>query len=158
MVKINEGVLKTRISRKVYIPYYAMVLAILILFGILYLSEVSVTHVQLIVAIVFIIIILKITEVHRFGLLYEINPDSLVQTIGILNKKIKRVDYFAISDLDITQNFWQRIWGYGNVNVRLFSKDSTTTIENVNSPKKIAEFLEDSIAVKRKGGKKSRTV
>ena len=41
------------------------------------------------------------TEIHRFGNLYEINDKSIIHTTGYFNILSKRVEFGAISDIDI---------------------------------------------------------
>jgi uncharacterized membrane protein YdbT with pleckstrin-like domain len=94
----------------------------------------SINNIALIVVGLFAFFIIKCTEVHRLYNSYEITDTSLIHTKGIITKKTKRLQFPAISDADVTQTVWQRLLGYGDVNVRLYSRDSTTTVKNISKP------------------------
>ena len=152
MVEDSKKVMKVRTTRKLYIPLYLMTIILIIVIGVIKLKEMQLSQSALIGVIVFIVIIVLFVEVHRFKDLYEINQNSLVHSHGILNKKIKSSDFFAISDFDVNQKLWQRLFGFGDVNVRLVSHDSSTAVKNINNPTKFAAFLEESISKKRTEG------
>ncbi len=103
-------------------------------------------------ALIFAFVCIAYTEIHRFGNSYEIDSNSFVYTKGILNKKSKKVDFSAISDFEIIQSLWQRIFSYGTIEIRLFSKDSTTYVKNINNPFKFTDVLEEQLIKVRGGG------
>jgi uncharacterized membrane protein YdbT with pleckstrin-like domain len=147
----SEPIMKVRTSRKLYLPLYILVFILIAVVVYLKVSGLSVNTLALIGVVAFSIISFLFIEIHRLRDLYEINPNSLVHSHGILNKRIKSVDFFAISDSDVSQHLFQRVFNFGNVNVRLFSgKDSATSIKNINNPRKFASFLEQSMNKKRK--------
>jgi len=111
---------------------------------------VDINDYALIGAGVFILGSLKMTEIHRLSNKYHIGNMHFIHIKGILNKISRSLDFFAISDLDVSQTAWQRILGYGDVNVRLFSKDSTSTIKNINKPHRFAEILKERMIWCRK--------
>ena len=140
----------TRISRKKYIPVYLLAILILSIVIFRFIKGIPLNNNAIIIVAVFIIIMLKLTELHRLSHKYEINSDSLVHTKGILNKISRKMDFFAISDFDVSQSLWQRIMSIGNVNVRLFSKDSIMQIKDISKPFEFADFLEKMMFKKRK--------
>ena len=112
------------------------------------LIQISIEKPTAVVAAIFIIASIKGSELHRFNYLFEITPLALVYTEGILSKKSKRIDLSSISDINISQNPWQRLLRYGDVNVKLFSEGSK--IPNINNPKKFALVLEETMVNKGK--------
>ena len=146
----DNSIMKARTSRKLYIPVYLMIIVLVLVIIYLKVFGLSINKLAFIGAIAFAIISFLFIEIHRLRDLYEINPNSLVHSNGILNKKVKSVDFFAISDSDVSQNLLQRMFNFGNVNVRLFSQDSTTSVKNINNPLEFARFLEESIGKKRR--------
>ena len=154
----SEPIMKARTSRKLYIPLYLMILILLAVILYIWVSGLSLNKIALMGVIVFGVIAFLFIEIHRLKDLYEIKPNSLVHSHGIISKKIKSVDFLAISDLDVSQNVMQRIFNFGNVNVRLFSgKESATSIKNINNPREFAEFLEETMnKKKKKGGSQQR--
>jgi uncharacterized membrane protein YdbT with pleckstrin-like domain len=146
-----EDILRKRSSRKVYIPFYLMVF--ILIGAILYIkiNNLLLNPIAIIAAVLFIIIILNFTEFHRLNNSYEINVNSLIHKKGILKRVTKNIDFLSISDIDVSQSLWQRLFNFGDVNVRLFSLDTTTSIKNISNPNDFAKFLESKIHNKRKG-------
>lgn len=145
---IEKNTLKVHNSRKIYIPVYIMIFVLIGTVIFIKYNGLKLNNYVWWVVIIFVILAIKYTEIHRFTNWYKITPDSLVHKQGILNKKIKNLDLSAISDIDIYQNFWQRMLGYGNISVRLFSEVSHTEIKNINDPVKFGNILEKSISLK----------
>lgn len=138
-----KEVMRVRGSRKKYIPLYLMVIAVIVFLVIINNNGVEMSRFLFAFSIVFIILVLKFTEVHRFYNLYEINPGFLVHRKGIFNVKTRSVNFGSVSDLDVRQNPWQWLLGFGDVHVRIFSEDTEEVIKDINKPHKFAEFLEN---------------
>lgn len=150
MAEKRDGVfLKTRSSRKVYIPIYVMIIVVFVVMGAIKFYGKQIDDFAFKVSLAFLFGVFAITEIHRLMNSYEINSHSLVHTKGILVKITRRVDLLAISDADYKQNPWQAIFGYGDVHVRSFSQDSTTAIKNINNPSHFIDVLEDRLSYKR---------
>ena len=146
-----KDILRTRASRKVYIPFYLMVFILIGVILYIKLNNLFLNPIAIMAAVLFIIIILNFTEFHRLNNAYEVNLSSLVHKKGILRKVTKNIDFLSISDIDVSQSLWQRLFNFGDVNVRLFSLDTTTSIKNISNPNEFAKFLESKIHNKRKG-------
>ncbi len=153
----DEESLKTRCSRKVYIPVYFMILILFSIAGYIKYAgkEINPLAFNLIVAFSAAGIIL--TEFHRLSNSYEINNSSLVHIKGIFFRTTRRTDLLAVSDAELKQNPWQQLLNFGNVEAVVFSRDSTTYIKNIDRPSTFLDFLEDKINKKRiPEGKKRR--
>ena len=153
MAEKKDEVLSVRVSRKIYLPIYLM---ILILFSIIFYAEFSgkeVNNLSIIGAVAFALIGIFATEIHRLYNRYEINTNALVHVSGIFVKTTRKIDLMAISDADVRQNLWQMLLGYGNVEARLFSKESSTDVNNINNPKEFIRFFEMKL-VERRGESK----
>ena len=144
----KSDVMKVRTSRKVYLFLYLMIFVLILAVIFIKYKGLPINNYVLILVVVFIVLVIKYTEIHRFSKWYEVNENSLVHKEGILSKKIKNLDLSAISDIDISQNLWQRFLGYGSINVRLFSDVSHTEIKNINDPAKFGNFLEKMMSAK----------
>ena len=153
--RLKKNYQKVRNSRKLYIPIYIMVLILISAILFIKIKGLPLNKSAILFVIIFSLISLKLTEVHRFKNKYKIKPPSLVHIEGYLNKISRRVDLIAISDVDASQTFWQRLLNYGDVHVRLFSKESTTNIKNINDPIGFTKFLEKKMDEQRKGGNKN---
>ncbi len=140
---------KFRTSRKTYIPFYLMVVFLAVLLFFLSRDGFKVEPVIIGAGVIFLIVVLNLTETHRISSSYEVASDSLTCTYGILNKKVKKVDYFAISDMFVNQTFWQWLFGYGDIDIQLFSRENKSSIKNINKPLKFISVIEKMMAEKR---------
>ena len=146
---MGEKIAKIRTSRKLYIPYYAMILTLIGLVIFAQIKGISLHKYVFWGVFVFCALIIKYVEVHRLRNTYEIHSDALVHSSGLLSQKVKSIDFFAISDLDVSQTIFQRLLNFGDVNVRLFSKDSTTCVKDITNPREFARVLEETISKRR---------
>jgi membrane protein YdbS with pleckstrin-like domain len=127
-----------RTSRKSYIPFYLMIVAVIIILLFIVLTGRPLPRNNLIAAILFIVVIIKLTEVHRLTHHYDITPHSLEKIEGIFLRRIKRMNYGSISQLHLSQNPWEKMLSIGSVEIAQFSETVRTEIKNINKPK---EFL-----------------
>lgn len=144
-----EGVF-IRNSRKIYFPFYLMTLILIGVLLYIYFKGYPVTILSIALVLLFVYSTIKTTELHRFMNKYGIKYPSLVHINGIFKKKEKRIDLFSISDAEVVQTFWQRIWKYGDINVRMF-EESVVIIKNINNPEQFARFLEYEMLKMRRG-------
>jgi uncharacterized membrane protein YdbT with pleckstrin-like domain len=111
-------------------------MAITLLIAIFYVQakKASVNSIFLYMAIGFIVLIFLGTEIHRFSSVYYLDAMSLMCSKGIFKKEIKKISFPSISDINLHQNFWQRILGFGTIFVSQYSGSHATPIKNINKP------------------------
>ena len=143
--------LRVRSSRKIYFPVYLMILILVVILGFAKFTGKEINILTLKLAVAFSVICIIFTEIHRLGNSYKITSDSLVSTKGIFSKIERRVDLVSISDADSKQKVWQRMLNYGDVRARLFSKESTVLIKNIDDPSHFADILEKRMNEKKGG-------
>lgn len=148
--KTKKYFMKVSNSRKIYLPIYFMVLVLIAVVIFIKYNDLNLSTPVLILVGLFIFSAIKFTELHRWSNSYEITKDSFVHNKGILNRKTRSMDFLAISDTELKQNFWQRLLNYGNVSVRLYSGERDNPAKNINNPKKFADCLQKMIHAKRK--------
>ena len=148
--KTKKYFMKVSNSRKLYLPIYFMILILIAVVIFIKYNDLNLSTPVLILVGLFIFFAIKFTELHRWSNSYEINKDSFVHNKGILNRKTRSMDFLAISDTELRQNFWQRLLNYGNVSVRLYSGESDNPAKNINNPKKFANCLQKMIHAKRR--------
>lgn len=140
-----SDILKTRMTRKTYLPFYS--LFTLTLLGSMYLTFTGTLSFGVFAASILAIIIgIKATEIHRLGHSYEVNPLSVVHTKGYFATHSRRIDLFAISDIIVRQTILQRIFNYGDVHIRMFANDTANTIKNVHDPGHFARYVEKKMS------------
>ena len=147
----EEG-LKTRNSRKVYIPIYTMIFILILTISFAKFSGKEVNDLAFKTALIFSGSAIFLVEIHRIINRYEINNQSLIHRKGIFVQTIKRVDLIAVSDADSKQNLWQKFFSYGDVSIHLFSRDSSIQVKGINNPSKFVIFLEEKMNEKRSKG------
>jgi len=145
----EKVIMRVRNSRKIYFPVYAMVLVLIIVIIFIKLNNLPLSSIAVLCVILFIILGIKFTEIHRLNNLYVIDPIAFIHTEGIFNKRIKRGDYFAIRNVNIEQTAWQRMLNYGTVLIDMFSE--IIPVRNINSPEEFAIVLENIAIDKRRG-------
>ncbi|MAG02777.1 hypothetical protein CMI42_05550 [Candidatus Pacearchaeota archaeon] len=143
MVK-EESVLKIRPSRKVYIPYYLMVIFLLGVIIYVKYTERQLNDTAFWLVVIFSVGAIILTEIHRLGNSYEINERSVLHRNGYFTIVTKRTEFGSISDVDIKQNLWQRLFSYGHVHIFKFSEENP--VHNIDNPHKFADFLERQIS------------
>jgi len=156
----DDDAMKARISRKIYIPVYLMIIILFFTVAYLQLSGKEVDNLALRAILVFSAAMLVLTEGHRYQNLYAIDPQSIIHVKGILFKTTKRTDLTSISDVELKQNPWQMLLNFGTIEVSVFSKENTTYVRNINNPLNFMTFLQKKMsgkhffAVPPQGGKK----
>ena len=148
--KTKEGILRLRTSRKLYIPFYVMAITLVIFLGYIKFSERPLNDFSVKLVIAFVILVFIVTEIHRLGNLYEINDKSVVHTNGYFSTVSKRVEFGAISDIDILQGPWQRIIKFGHITLFKFSEGPT--LKNINRPKDFVDYLQYKMRAFRSRG------
>ncbi|MFQ5531197.1 MAG: PH domain-containing protein [Candidatus Nanoarchaeia archaeon] len=144
-------VLRIRNSRKIYLPFYVMAIILVGILVYIFFLGLPLSRLGLFLIIIFIIIGIKITEIHRIINLYEINPESFVHTFGIFGKTVENIDFLAVSHLEVGQSLWQRFLRFGDVDIRVFGRENTTFVRNINKPFEFVRFFEDRVNEKRDG-------
>jgi len=146
----KEGKISVYSSRKVYIPIYFMTIVLVIAVIYLIINGFELNRYALIGITLFVLGSIKMTEIHRLTNKYEIGEVTLDHIHGLFSKISRKLDFFAISDLDVSQSPWQRMLKFGDVNVRLFSKESVAKIKGINNPTRFADILQRRILACRK--------
>jgi uncharacterized membrane protein YdbT with pleckstrin-like domain len=141
--KKEKPELKQRTSRKAYLPFYFMALALLLLLVFIRYKNLPISRLGLAIAIVFIVLTVKFTEMHRFNTYSAITTNYLVHSRGIFSRKVKKVAYPSISDINLRQSVWQRILNFGTIQVYQYSKGTLTEIKNINKPLRFLDILAD---------------
>src|SRR3989344_4508322 len=141
-MKKEEGELYVRNSLKLYIGFYIMILVLIgTLLYIMYRGK-PLHPLAWRMVLSFSLFVIIATEIHRLGNSYQINSRSIVHNHGYFSISSRRLEFSAISDSNVRQNLWQRLFNYGTVEVHLFSRENTTFIKNVDQPYVFVEFLQ----------------
>jgi len=135
-------------TRKVFIPIYLMALILIIALIYLYKNDYTINILSLTLSGIFLFFCIKYTEIHRMSHIWRINYNNFEHSSGIINKRIKKLDYLSISDIEVHQNVLQRLFDYGDIVIHQFAE--TLIIKSINEPKKVAEIIQEAIEQKRK--------
>ena len=147
--KSNGGMMfRVRNSRKLYVPFYLMIIVLIGVLSYIQYTGRPLNDMAFKMVLAFSIALIMATEIHRFGNLYEINDKSIIYTTGYFNILSKRVEFGAISDIDVIQGPWQRILGFGHITLFKFAEGPT--LKNINRPKNFVDYLENKMVIARK--------
>lgn len=136
-----RDILRVRNSRKIYIPFYLMIIILVAVVIYIKLSGKPIDDTAFKLSLAFIIAVLIATEIHRLGNYYEINDNSVVHKNGYFSIVLKRLEFNAISDSHTNQTLLERLLSYGDVEIHMFAKENNLIIKNINNPFKFVEFL-----------------
>jgi membrane protein YdbS with pleckstrin-like domain/DNA-directed RNA polymerase subunit RPC12/RpoP len=70
------------------------------------------------------LILFLVVVVKRYSLMYRLSTQRLFIYRGFIARKVEELELFRVRDIDVIQNFWERILGYGRMMV--YSTDVTT--------------------------------
>jgi len=87
--------------------------------------------------ILFIVVLIK-----RYSLEYRLSTQRLFVSRGLIARRIEELELYRIRDIDVLQNFWERILGCGRLTV--YSTDATTPkfeIVGIGSPVKFKDII-----------------
>jgi membrane protein YdbS with pleckstrin-like domain len=94
--------------------------------------------------LLFTVVMLIGTEIHRLGNRYEIHENSIIHSQGYFKIRSKRIEFGALSDIDVEQTPWQRIFNFGDI--ILFKFAEGPTLKHLNKPHDFADTIEKEIA------------
>ena len=140
---------KLRPSRKLYAQYYVM--ALILIASIIYIMYTgrSLNSMAFKIVLYFILAIIIVTEIHRFGESYHLTGSSVILNTGYFSILSKRMEFEAISDIQILQGPWQRLLNFGDV--QLFKFGPGPVMKNINRPNAFVNELEDIITRAKAG-------
>lgn len=136
-----------RISRKSFIPVYFMVLVLVAIIIYIKIKGLPLSEPLFIAAILFILFTIKFTELHRLLHHYDITPMALEKVEGFFVQRVKRMHYYSISNLHLTQSLWAKILDIGTIEVAQFSETLRTEIKNINKPREFMKNVSEMIAM-----------
>jgi membrane protein YdbS with pleckstrin-like domain len=141
---LREPIFITRTSRKLYFPVYLMIFILITVLTFIKIQGLQISILAIASVLVFTILGIKVTELHRLGSKYEVNPLSLIHTRGYFGTNSKRIDLDAISHMDVMQTPWQRLLNFGDIEVMMFG-ERAVTIKNINHPHRLASLFEEKM-------------
>ena len=148
----EEVLVKARPSRKQYVPFYIMTIALAALLIYLNIRGITISLTAVVSFMVFFFLGLNLTEAHRLNTLYEVTPTNVRCSYDrLLNKNIQKIDYIGISDIFVKNTVWQWMLGYGDIKIRLFSKEATINIKKIDKPGRFADIVEKVMMSYRTG-------
>jgi membrane protein YdbS with pleckstrin-like domain len=145
----RKSIRKLRPSRKLYFPYYLMAFVLIFLMGYVKYVGRDINDFAFKIVLFFIFAVIIVTEIHRFGESYHLTSSSVILNTGYFGILSKRMEFEAISDIQILQGPWQRMLNFGDV--QLFKFGPGPTLKNINRPNAFVNELEN-IIVRAKSG------
>jgi len=138
----KKDVDKFKMSRKRYIPIYTMIVLLFALIIYIKIRELPLNQLALLGTVVFSILGVGLTEIHRVKDSYHITSEHVEHYSGYIAKAVKKIHLKSITDIDARQGMWERIIGYGSINVQSASGSNHIIVRHVNKPGNFIEILE----------------
>jgi len=132
-------------SRKPYILIYFMILFLFILTIYVKSTGMPLNSFTLIGTIIFAIISIGLTEIHRIKDTYKISGHYVGHRSGYLAKTEKKIHLKSITDINASQGLWQRLVKYGSIMVQSASGANHIYVKNINHPEKFLAELENKM-------------
>lgn len=88
------------------------------------------------------IIVIILVEASIYAAQYQIRESKVIVIQGIFNKTKKNVFIDAITDVDLKQNYFQRLLRYGDLHIRSSSGAVTLELDDIEKPQQAMEILE----------------
>jgi membrane protein YdbS with pleckstrin-like domain/DNA-directed RNA polymerase subunit RPC12/RpoP len=88
------------------------------------------------------LILFLVVLVKRYSLLYRLSTQRLFVYRGLISRRIEELELFRVRDIDVLQNFWERIFHYGRMTV--YSTDATTPkfeIVGLGDPLRVKDII-----------------
>ena len=109
------------------------------------------------VVLVISLIVFISAEASRYLIRYQITPEKVLITKGILRQHKRTIHFHPLSfvpDINIRQTALQRLLNYGTVYVQGASGEHLLEIKDVDNPHKVMSLIESYIDMTRVGTKK----
>ena len=84
----------------------------------------SLKRIVLIAGLALGLILFLVVVIKRYSLLYRLSSQRLFVYRGLISRQVEELELFRVRDIDVKQNFLERILGFGRMSV--FSTDATT--------------------------------
>lgn len=133
-------------SRKAFFPEYFCGFFLLILLGINYFKGYISNQLLIYFLLGLAVFSLISAEYSRMILKYTFMPEKMVITEGLVKQRKQNVYYHPLGyvpDINIKQNFMQRMLNYGTISVSTGS--NSFQIKDVDNPDQVVGLLEDLI-------------
>jgi uncharacterized membrane protein YdbT with pleckstrin-like domain len=85
-----------------------------------------------------------------------VTGDRLRYETGILSKCTRTIQISKIQDVTVNQTLWQRIQRVGTVSIETSGESSRLTIENLDDPQELADWLLEAVEAEPKKRKAER--
>jgi uncharacterized membrane protein YdbT with pleckstrin-like domain len=95
------------------------------------------------------VLILIVAYMKKWGSQYTLTNERLTTSRGIIGKDIDDIEIYRIVDTKVTQGFFQRLFGIGNIWVD--GKTETLYMKNIKNPKKRREQIRKMANKAREG-------
>ncbi len=96
-----------------------------------------------------IILFILLDWINRY---YEIKPDEIVFKTGIISSQEKAYPYVNIQSIEVIQNFWGKLFNYGNVRIYIPTLGHDLFFTEVSKPNEFAELIKQMLPDKDKSG------
>ncbi len=141
----EESLIKVNTSRRSFLPEYACVLTLVSILGYSQLHQIILPERFNYFIIALIVLILISTELLKASHRAVITSSKVIIFDGLIKQTQKHIWTSSITNVDIHQNPLQRLFNYGEINLRSASGERTLRLKNVANPAWVLDRLEELI-------------
>ena len=155
----NEIIASLRKTRKSLLPEYFCGLLLLGILGYIYYFAIPIIPTISYFLLGLSLVAFASAEISRGSINYKITPHKVIITEGIAKKNRKNVHFHPLGfvpDINVKQNFLQRLLNYGTVFVH-GSGEHHLEIRNINNPQQVLATIEKLIEKNRTPSTKRRS-
>lgn len=134
-----------RKSRKAFIAEYLCAALFLVLFLLGNINKISLPKEVSYLFLMIIVIIIVSIEISIYSNRYQIKESKVMIVHGIFNINKSHIFIDAITDVDLRQNYFQRVLKYGDLHIRSSSGMITLELNDIEKPQEAMEMLEGLI-------------
>jgi len=141
--QIEEEIsIKVSTSRRAFLLEYACVLTLISILGYSRLNQIVLPERFNYSIVTLIVLILISTELLKASHRAIITSSKVIIFDGLVKQTQKHIWISSITDVDIHQNPWQRLFNYGEIHLRSASGERTLRLKNIANPVQVLETLE----------------
>lgn len=141
----ERDIMVLRKSRRSFLLEYGCALVLLILLALLRLKHVKISQSVVYLVLVLAFLFLASAEISRLAHRGKVTSSKLVIINGLIKQSKKHIYLGSISDIDVKQSFFQRIFNYGKIHIKSMSGEGSLEIKDIANPGEKMEEIEEII-------------
>tara|TARA_Y100000310_G_scaffold326503_1_gene391464 strand:+ start:453 stop:929 length:477 start_codon:yes stop_codon:yes gene_type:complete len=141
----EEIIMTFRRSRKAFIIEYLCAFTLISLFFIAILKGYTIRPLIYVTIFSLVGIAVISAELSRYLHRCKVSESKILIVNGLIKQSKRHIFITAITDIDAKQGYLQRIFGYGDIDIKSASGEKALVIKDINNPEGTMKRLEELI-------------